>query len=313
MIRLMLLAYLLALLAVSVRHSFAQEPGDKPAAKALKGTRVVMLGTGTPNAEPTRSGSALAIIVNDTPYLVDCGPGVVRRATAAIVYAGVDALDVVNLNRLFVTHLHTDHTLGFPDLIFTPWVLGREEPLVVYGPPGIRAMSEHLLKAYEQDVNLRLRGHEGANAEGYKVEAHEIEPGLIYSDDNVKVRAFAVAHGSWEHAFGYRFETSDRTIVVSGDTRPSENLVRHAKGCDILIHEVYAAAGFAERSPKWQRYHSKFHTSSVELAAIANKVKPGLLVLYHQLYWGTTDEELLAEIKELYKGKVVSARDLDVF
>ena len=274
--------------------------------------RVVLLGTGTPNADPDRSGPAVAVVVNETPYLVDCGPGVVRRAAAAF-RAGIDGLAVVNLKRLFLTHLHSDHTVGYPDVILTPWVLGRDEPLEVYGPVGTRAMTEHILKAYEEDIRVRIEGLEPANAEGYKVVVHEIQPGVIYSDKNVTVHAFPVKHGLWAHAYGFRFETPDRIIVISGDTTPTPALVESARGCDVLVHEVYSRAGFEKRSPRWQRYHSDSHTSTAELAEIAREVRPRLLILYHQLLWGVTEEQLLNEIRKGYSGPVVSGRDLDVF
>ena len=275
-------------------------------------TQIILLGTGTPNADPDRSGPAVAIVVRGRPYLIDCGPGVVRRAAAAH-RMGVEGLDVANLKTLFVTHLHSDHTLGYPDLIFTPWVLGRDEPLTVYGPPGIREMTEHIHRAYRQDIHIRLDGLEPANAVGFTVDVHEIEPGVIYTDDRVTVRAFPVQHGSWESAFGFRFETPDRRIVIAGDTVASASLVENARGCDVLIHEVYSQAGFEKRPPAWQRYHARFHTSSVELARLANKINPGLLILYYQLFWGATSEELVAEVQALYGGKVVSGADLDIY
>ena len=275
-------------------------------------TQVVLLGTGTPNADPDRSGPSVAIVVDETPYIVDFGPGVVRRAAAAY-RKGVRALAMPKLTRAFVTHLHSDHTAGYPDLILTPWVLEREQPLEVYGPKGLKAMTDHILKAYREDIRIRLNGLEPANETGYKVNVHEIKPGLIYSDQNVKVTAFSVKHGSWPHAFGYRFDTPDRSIVISGDCAPSESVIQNCNGCDVLIHEVYSQAGFATRLPVWQRYHSSFHTSSRELAEIATKAKPGLLILYHQLYWGTSDEQLVDEVRQFYKGKVVSGSDLAVF
>lgn len=275
-------------------------------------TRIVMLGTGTPNADPERSGPATAVVVDDTAYLVDCGPGVVRRAGAAN-RKGVAALDPAKLGHVFVTHLHSDHTVGFADLIFTPWVLGREKPLIAYGPPGLKKMTEHLLQAYEEDIDMRIHGLEHANPGGYKVEVHEIEEGVIFKDERVTVRAFAVTHGSWKHAFGYRFDGPDRSIVVSGDTGPSPNLVENAKGADVLIHEVYSSAGFPKRPAGWQRYHAAFHTSTRELARIAEQTKPGLLILTHQLTWGESFESLIPEIREFYSGPVVSAKDLDVY
>jgi len=279
---------------------------------AKRQTQIVLLGTGTPNAEPDRSGTSIAIIVNGVPYIIDCGPGVVRRASAAY-QAGVKGLELSNLKIAFITHLHSDHTVGYPDLIFTPWVLGRDKPLEVYGPPGIRSMTEHILKAYEEDIKVRVEGLEPANTEGYKVNVHEIGSGLIYEDENVRVKSFPVKHGSWKYAFGFRFETPDRIIVISGDTVPTDTIIENAEGCDVLIHEVYAEAWFKRRKPEWKKYHASSHTSSRELAEIAKKVKPGLLILYHQLHNGTTEEELLEEMREIYKGKVVYGHDLEVY
>ncbi len=277
-----------------------------------KRTQIVLLGTGTPNAEPDRSGSAIAVIVDGIPYIIDCGPGIVRRATAAY-QSGVEGLKLSNLKIAFITHLHSDHTAGYPDLIFTPWVEGREEPLKVYGPPGIRSMSEHILKAYEEDIKVRIEGLQPINTEGYKVNAHEIVSGIIYEDENVRVKSFPVQHGSWKYAYGFRFETPDRIIVISGDTVPTDTIIENAMGCDVLIHEVYAEAWFRRKKPEWKKYHASSHTSSRELAEIAKKAKPGLLILYHQLHSGTTEKELLDEIHEIYKGKVVYGRDLGVY
>lgn len=274
--------------------------------------RVVLLGTGTPNADPERSGPAVAVVSGGQAYLVDCGPGVVRRAAAARA-AGVEALAVDRLTHLFITHLHSDHTLGCPDLIFSPWTLEREAPLRVWGPPGTRAMMEHLQAAYSADVRIRLDGLEPANETGYQVEVTEIEPGTVYQDDGVRVTAFAVRHGSVEHAFGYRFDTPDRRIVISGDTAPDDRVAEQCDGCDVLVHEVYSDRGFRGRPPVWQRYHSSFHTSASALGELAGRARPGLLVLYHQLFWGASDEELEAEVRRGWDGPVVSGRDLDVY
>jgi ribonuclease BN (tRNA processing enzyme) len=275
-------------------------------------TRIVMLGTGTPIPDPQRSGPAVAIVVNDRAYLVDCGTGIVRRAAAA-AQNGIDALNPVKLGIVFVTHLHSDHTLGYPDLIFSPWIEGREKPLEAYGPEGLQAMTRNILEAWKEDIAIRTEGLEHGNHTGYHVNVHEIQPGVIYQDENVKVTAFLVAHGSWKQAFGYRFDTPGRSIVLSGDTAPTEAVVKACNGCDVLIHEVYSQAGFERRSPGAQQYHSHFHTSSQELGRIANEAKPGLLILYHQLFWGTTEEQLLTEIHRVYAGKVVSAHDLDEY
>jgi ribonuclease BN (tRNA processing enzyme) len=288
------------------RKKEMQQPANRQNA-----TTAVLLGTGTPNAEPTRSGPSVAVVVGDTPYLVDFGPGVVRRAAAAYE-AGIEGLAPEKLSRAFLTHLHSDHTAGYPDLILTPWVLERAEPLRVWGPPGIVHMTEHILAAYRQDIDERLGGLEPANDTGYQVISHEAEPGIVYEDGDVTVEAFPVQHGSWT-AYGYRFRTPDRTIVISGDTAPTETVVEKSRGCDVLIHEVYSAVGLGTRPPAWQRYHTRVHTSSHELAEIATRAHPALLVLYHQLLWDVSEEDLLSEIQERYEGAVVSGQDLDVY
>ena len=275
-------------------------------------TQLVLLGTGTPNAEPDRSGSAVAVVVDQTPYLVDAGPGVVRRANAAFKM-GITGLEPKRLRLAFFTHLHSDHTAGYPDLILTPAVLDRDAPLVVYGPKGTRDMTAAILKAWAADIDIRTHDLEPSKPAGYAVHAADIEAGMVYGDERVAVTAIPVKHGAWKSAFAYRFVTPDRTIVISGDTAPADAIVDACNGCDILVHEVYSTAGFSTRPPEWQRYHAAYHTSSAELGALAARAKPKLLVLYHQLYWGASDEALLTEIRQVYKGKVVSGKDLDVY
>ena len=278
-------------------------------------TKLVILGSGTPNADPERSGPSVAIVVNDTSYLVDFGPGVVRRATAmSPTYGGtIEALEAKNLRYAFLTHLHSDHSAGLPDLILTPWVLEREQPLELYGPDGVKEMAHHVLKAYDADIRYRLHGLEPANADGWRVNAHTVTEGLVFEDDNVTVEAFRVRHGTWPNAYGYRFTTPDRVIVVSGDAAPGSAIELQAKSADILVHEVYSVEGFNRRDEFWQNYHSTNHTSAYEVGDIAAKAKPGLLVLYHVLYWGASEETILKEVREKYEGDVVLAHDLDVF
>ena len=280
-------------------------------ATATPQTKVVLLGTGTPNADPQRHGAAAAVVVGAQAYLVDAGPGIVRRAAAA-AEKGIKALAMGGLTRLFLTHLHSDHTAGLADLILTPWVLERRAPLVIYGPAGTQAMVEHLLAAYAEDIRERREGLEPSNPSGYQVEVHEYTAGLIYRDKWVQVDAFQVQHGSWP-AFGLRFTSADRTVAFSGDTSPFPGLAAHYQGCDVLVHEVYSATAFTQRPTEWQRYHQAVHTSTHELAALASVAQPGLLLLVHQLFWGTTEAALLAEIRESYAGAVVSGRDLDVY
>lgn len=270
--------------------------------------KIVLLGTGTPNALPHRSGPSVAVIANGVPYLIDAGPGVVRRASEAF-HSGLTALEPPNIRHVFFTHLHSDHTTGYPDLILAPWVLGREEPLEVYGPKGTREMTDHLHQAFKEDIRIRSNGPDGASEDGWRVNAHGIRSGIIFQDENVMVEAFPVNHGPWD-AFGFRIVTQDRIIVISGDTAPTETMVEKAKDCDVLVHEVYSAKGLKGRPKEWQHYHRSKHTSTLELAGISERVQPGLLVLYHQLFWGTSDDELLREITEIYSGEVISGKDL---
>ncbi len=278
----------------------------------MSGTQLVLLGTGTPNADPDRMGPSLAVIVNDTPYLVDFGPGVVRRAAAA-EQKGVSALAVERLQTAFLTHLHSDHTTGYPDLIFTPWVLGRKQPLEVYGPPGTAEMTRHILAAYEMDRETRICGFEPINPDAYGAIAHEIGPGRVYEDANVRVDAFGVNHGEGWLALGYQFTTADRRIVVSGDTAPLEEVLELWRGCDLLVHEVYSHRAFQQRSSRWQHYHAHMHTSTHELAVIASQVRPRRLVLTHLLMWGVSEEQLVDEVRADYDGEVICGEDLGVY
>jgi ribonuclease BN (tRNA processing enzyme) len=298
--------------ALRVALVVALIPAASLSAQAASRTRLVLLGTGTPNADPARSGPALAIVVDSVPYLVDAGPGVVRRAAAA-AENGLGGLEPRRLARVFLTHLHSDHTVGLPDLFLTPWTLERDEPLQVIGPPGTEAMTASIRAAFGEDIRFRLYGLEPANDGGHRFVARDVEPGLVYEDERVRVTAIQVRHGSWPRAYGYRFETPDRVIVVSGDTSPAPALADACDGCDILVHEVYSQAGFDRRSPDWQAYHRSTHTSGPELGRIAARARPGLLVLTHQLLWGSTPESLLAEIRTGWDGPVVYGNDLDVF
>ena len=291
-------------------------PAQQPAPTDTTTVRVVVLGTGTPNADPDRWGPAVAVVASGRAYLVDAGAGVVRRAATAARDHEIAALSPEGLDRLFVTHLHSDHTVGLPDLILSPWVLDRPEPLRIVGPPGTAAMAAHIEEAWQEDIHMRLFGLEprDANADAYRALVTETTGGVVYEHENVRVTAIPVLHGSWPHPLGYRFDAAGRSIVISGDARPSESLVEACDGCDVLVHEVYSAEAFQRRPPEWQAYHARSHTSTVELAELAGRARPGLLVLYHQLYWGTTDEDLVREIREAgYGGRVVSAADLGVY
>ncbi len=290
-------------------------------------TQVVMLGSGTPNSDPNRSGPSVAIIVGGKAYVVDCGPGVVRRGVEAYRKYGIDALRSHKLDKLFITHLHSDHTAGYPDFILTPWSLDKNVPLDVFGPVGLADMTGHILKAYEQDIKERITGLQQADPEGVKVNVNEIETGIVYQDDNVTVEAIRVDHGSFAASFAYKFITEDKKVLISGDTFPTAELERAAMGCDILVHEVYPTERVKDRAPHWREYHSTVHTSAFDLGKLAAKAGVGKLVFYHIVYMidintytdslisemRSIEGEIVADIKKSYSGEVICAEDLDLY
>ncbi|HEX4227590.1 MAG TPA: MBL fold metallo-hydrolase [Bryobacteraceae bacterium] len=286
-----------------------------PAYPLFAATQLVLLGTGTPRADPQRFGPASAVVYNDNAYLFDAGAGVVRRAEAAAELHNIPALRAAQLRRVFITHLHSDHTLGLPDLIFSPWVLGRTQPLEVWGPKGTQAMVNDIEAAWNADIDIRTHGLEHGNDTGYRAIVHEIDPGFVYRDGALTITAIPVHHGSWAQAYGYRIQTPDRVIVLSGDCSPSPALIQACNGCDVLVHEVYTLAGAGQKGAGWIKYLSQFHTSTDELAGLAKKAHPKLLVLNHQLFSpGAPDAAaLLKEMRRVYPYPVVSGSDLDVY
>jgi ribonuclease Z len=272
-------------------------------------TIVVLLGTGMPRPNPEASGPATAVVVGKRVFLFDAGPGVERQLSAA-------HLPINGVTALFITHLHSDHTLGYPDLIFTSWVMGRKEPLQAYGPQGLGNMTDHLLAAYAEDIAVRIEGLEHQTPDGYKVRVHEIHSGRVYDSLGIRISALPVPHGNWGISLAYRVDSGDRSVVISGDTRYNDELVPFAAGVDILVHEVYSAARLKpEPRPggeDWPKYMHEFHTSDVELGTLAAKIKPKILVLTHIIRMGASDDELIAGVRAGgFRGQIVVGRDLD--
>ena len=327
-------AHLLLIMLPTVT-GVAQEPISHAPGQPTGRTRVVLLGTGTPVPDPDRSGPATAIVVDDNAYLVDFGPGVIRRAESAALSRRMPAVGPANLKVAFVTHLHSDHTAGYSDLIFTGWTSGRKVPLEVYGPSGLQSMTEHILQAYRVDIETRTNPdgpmHDADRGpDGWKVNAHEIKAGVIYKDERVTVTAFATKHAM--ESYGYRFDTPDRRIVISGDTNPVEETIEACNGCDVLIHEAQPLEVVAKLPKSVQSFVAKYHTTTEQLAELAKKAKPKLLVIYHTISFppgiapprllpanGSPDalyaspEMLQKEIGSRYSGKFVIGKDLDVY
>jgi ribonuclease Z len=307
LLRLLLLASFVVTSALAATTDVPHASPQTVAAHA----QVVMLGTGTPAADPERFGPATAVVVNDTAYIVDAGAGVVRRAAAAARDHAIKALQAPNLRMVFLTHLHSDHTVGLPDIIFSPWTLGRRVPLEAYGPSGTTEMMRHLLEAYRVDIETRTNpdGNQRAFPQGHNVNAHDIHAGIVYKDVNVTVTAFPTKHAM--ESYGYRFDTPDRSIVISGDTNPTDATVDACHGCDVLVHEVSSIPWLTTRPPSFQAFAAKYHTTTAQLAELASRAKPKLLVLYH--LQAASPDEALREMSARYNGKVVIGRDLDVY
>lgn len=293
----------LAIALANAAPASAQTPSDT--------TTLVLLGTGTPVPDPTAQGPATAITVGDRIFLFDAGAGVMRQmAAAGLPYRGGP------LTAVFLTHLHSDHTLGLPDVILTSWVMGRRRPLPVVGPPGTGEMTGHLLAAWREDITVRTEGLEHGVPGGERVAVRETKGGVVYDSAGVRVTAIPVPHGNWQLSLAYRIDAPGRSIVISGDTRPSEALVEAARGVDLLLHEVYPESRLRpEPRPggdEWVSYMRAFHTSDRELGRIAARVRPGLLVLYHVVRMAGTDEELLAGIRAGgFDGPVAIGKDLE--
>jgi len=288
----------------------AAAPRAAPAASP-ESTVVVLLGTGMPVPNPEAQGPATAITVGARLFLFDAGAGVMRQmAAAGLPYRGGP------VTAAFLTHLHSDHTLGLPDLILTSWVMGRRAPLRLIGPPGTRRMVDRILEAWGEDIRVRTEGLERGVPGGQAVDARETAGGVVYDSAGVRVTAIPVPHGNWEHAFGYRIDAPAKSVVISGDTAPSEAIERAARGVDLLIHEAYPEARLApEPRPggeEWPKYMRSFHTSDRELGALAARAGVKHLVLHHIVRMGGTDEELIAGVRAGgYRGPVSIGRDLE--
>lgn len=282
-------------------------------------TKVLMLGVGNPLPDPEKSGPGVAVIVNGQPYIVDAGEGIWRAMGREMKeYGGgkVEGFELHNFawKQVFITHFHSDHTLGLPALILSPWNFHRRDPPHIYGPPGIKDLVEGILSAYRHDIAFRVYGDEHINDFGWRAVPHDIwQSDLVFEDNNVKVRAYETEHSTSPMPLVYRFETPDKVITISGDTRPSKGILEASMGADILIHEVYGLEHMAN-APYVPEHAKLYHTSTKELAELANKIQPELLVLYHVQNYSDNPNQLVEEIKRYgFEGRTIEARDRDIF
>jgi ribonuclease Z len=268
--------------------------------------QVVLLGTGFPRPSVDRAGPSTAIVIGDRTFIVDAGRDVVTRLVGA-------KLPLNTVQCVFLTHLHSDHIDGLPDLYNTPWVLGRAKPFELYGPEGTRALADGMLQFFAADIHIRADLTEMHPREGAKVNVHVVHEGTVYEADGLRVTAFNVDHRPVEPAFGYRFDYGGRAIVISGDTRPSDNLIAHAKGSDVLVHEAYLTEYFSNSdSPEVAARLRAYHTTAEQAGEVAAKAGVKLLVLTH-LIPGDNDAEFLRRASQTFKGRIVVGKDLDRF
>lgn len=286
---------------------------EPSAAELARPTRVVVLGTGTPVPDRNRAGSSIAVIHKGQTYLFDVGAGAVHNATRARYLHNIPSLYPSQICCVFLTHLHSDHTMDYAELAYTLW-WRRAEQLRAFGPVGLRDMTEGVHRMMAADTRIRTTGSQPVdNPDIVNVAVSEISAGIVFEENGLRVEAFDVAHGTIKPAFGYRITTDDKTIVISGDTAYSEKLIEMSRGADLLFHEVVSDAGLKRNTEYWQNYHRQAHTPASAVGRIASIAQPGTLVLYHGLFYGVAEDTVVNEVAEHFDGQIVLASDLDIF
>jgi ribonuclease Z len=265
--------------------------------------KVTLLGTGNPRPTITRFGPSILVQAGATNLLFDCGRGASMR---------LDQIKVEQIDGLFLTHLHSDHIVGIPDLWLTSWVMGRKVPFRVWGPAGTRQMMSHLEQAYSFDIHMRRDVDQNLPPQGVQVEAKDIDQGVVYESGGVKVTAFAVDHALVKPAFGYRVDYAGHAVVLSGDTRYSENLIRFAQGTDVLIHEVIDPEAYSalvnSYTPEERARVVGHHTTPEEAGKVFTKVAPKLAVYSHIVPPDVPD--VVPHTRKTYAGPLEVGEDL---
>ena len=271
--------------------------------------QVTLLGTGNPRPSMERFGPSILIEAGERRILIDAGRGATQR-----LFAIGQRNALISVDLLLLTHLHSDHVVGLPDLWLTAWLFGRSRPLDIAGPRGTVDLCRHLEEAYQFDVRVR-RADEGLPAQGAALAARDVDPGVVYERDGLVVRAFVVDHGGGvEPAYGYRIDYRGRSVAFSGDTRQFEPLVEHARGVDVLVHEVVSPEVELRRAqvadPRAVERIVAHHASPEQAGAIFAKVKPRLAVYSHIVPSPATEEDLVGPTRKSYDGPLVVGYDL---
>ena len=269
--------------------------------------KVTLLGTGCPPAVMNRFGPSILVEAGGQKFLFDAGRGALQRLNQVKVRWQ-------DVQGVFLTHLHSDHVVGFPDLWLTGWLTpGRDVPLQVWGPRGTKNMMSHLEQAYEYDIRIRLYD-DRASPDGVVILAEDIVEGFVYEKGGVKITAFEVDHTPVKPAFGYRIDYGGRSVVLSGDTRVSENLIRHAQGVDLLIHEVAASETFQRAGVPPERAKSvvAHHVTPEQAGEVFSRTKPKLAVYSHIVLPTATEQDLIPPTRKTYAGPLEVGEDLMV-
>jgi ribonuclease Z len=269
--------------------------------------KVTLLGTGNPRPSVERFGPSILVEAGKETLLFDRGRGAtIRLSQAGVPFSSVTAL--------FLTHLHSDHVVGVSDLWLTGWIMGRKAPLRVWGPAGTVAMLNHLEEGYAFDVHVRRDVDEKLDAQGAVLTGKDIDEGVVYESSGVKVTAFLVDHGLVKPALGYRIDYQGHSVVLSGDTRPSDNLVKFARGTDVLVHEVFDADAYHEvnnsLTPEQRQRVREHHTTPEEAGKIFTKVAPKLAVYSHIVPPDVPD--VVPHTRKTYAGPLEVGEDLMV-
>ena len=293
----------LLLLITIVSYANAQSP-----------FKVTLLGTGAPVPSMERFGPSILVEAGGQKLLFDCGRGAAQRLWQLKIPLG-------KIDALFLTHLHSDHIVGIPDVWLTGWipaVYGRRElPLQVLGPTGTKDMMDNLVKAFSWDITTRAKEKNKADS-GALVIAKDIREGVIWENKEIKITPFTVRHSDFiDSALGYKIEYAGRTLILSGDTRYSENLIRYAKGADVIIHEVAAANEQTMQTSPLVNQILGFHTSPEEAGKVFEQTKPKLAVYSHIVLLTAepsipppTMNEVILRTKKTYSGAVEAGEDL---
>lgn len=270
--------------------------------------RVTLLGTGGPLPSLVRFGPSTLIEAGGQTFMIDAGRGALQR----LAQTGVHWRDV---HGVLLTHLHSDHVVGLPDLWLTGWLVrpGRNRPLTLWGPRGTGSMLAHLREAFAFDIQLR-QSDDRADAAGAQIRPVEVSEGIVYDSGGVRITAFLVDHAPVEPAFGYRIDFAGRSVVVSGDTRLSENLMRHATGVDLLIHEVASPESFIRAGVAEERVRSVIarHVTPEQAGHVFARTRPRLAVYSHITHATATDEDLIPGTRREYSGRLEIGVDLMV-